>query len=140
MGVSSSCVDKYRKISVFFSQRSWIKKNLKLPVRSRTPDTVFATRHSRLYACGLELQNIMNSFSSCLTCGNVAVITLAHIRITQEKKIFISVEAMILEISEEYCKRNCDRKKKIFHVINSTYLMLQLPTVTGKRTLWAFHR
>ena len=55
----------------------------------------------------IELQKIMKSFCTCLTCGDGAAPTLTYIRKTQGKRIFTPRKFMMLGISERYCGMNC---------------------------------
>ena len=68
-----------------------------------------------------ELQKIMNSLCTCLTFGDGAASTLVYIRKTQDKRIFTSRKAMMLNISERYCGRNCDCSEEFLHEIKMAF-------------------
>ena len=69
----------------------------------------------------IELQKIMNSLCTCLTFGDGAASTLVYIRKTQDKRIFTWRKAMMLNISERYCGRNCDCSEEFFHEIKMAF-------------------
>ena len=50
-----------------------------------------------------------------------AAFTLVYIRKTQDKRIFTSRKAMMLNISERYCGRNCDCSEEFFHEIKMAF-------------------